>query len=201
MCNRIVRFIASISLGIACLVSSEGGTSDSLPKMIDPLFGISYDSHAIRFETASERIAKVCRNLNNRKLWIFARWKGPEIEYLVLSGYVPSGHDTKERKSRRMEPDVAGVVVAVSDSACVSGIPDIALRGESVQTKRVKSVELNQAVIDELSSDAIRRYVKAFGGRERFLATLRETRGLDSSALPLALQAQLQILRGKQMGD
>lgn len=195
MCNQVDRFIACFSLGVALLAFGEVAFCKPKLWMVDPIFGIKYDPQEVHFEAASKSAFRKCEEIKKRDLWIYAHWEDKGSKFYIVSGFLTSPVGPQNSAARHLEADVAGVVVAISNGVCAVGTPDMALRGEFARTRNVTTVQLEQIAIDQLSTDAVRRYISAFGGKDRFLAVIRMTKGLNSAELPPAIRSRIMALQ------
>jgi hypothetical protein len=142
------------------------GIAQTLPRVTDPIFGLSFEAAKVRFEEAGELLAR-CPELANarwsRRLWLFARSVEPSGSYAVVGGLYERRDPPNGEK--RFEPDPKGVLLRERDSKCDLTGParevfDYPVDGVASETLRA------------LARDAVNRYSAAFGGEAKLLAAL-----------------------------
>lgn len=145
-------------------VSSIG---QSLPRVTDPIFALSYDPAKIRFEEAAAVVAR-CAELTNarwgRRAWLYARNIESSGTYLVLGGlYERRAPPAKGEKHFELDPK--GVLLREHEGKC-----DLIGPAREVFEYPVDGVA--SAALEALARDAVRRYADAFGGKQPFRAAL-----------------------------
>lgn len=161
---------------LALVLVTAGTSVASEPELMeDPIFGIQYKPSEAVFEKAPAEITKSCALEFMLNLWVYARWKAKDSDYMLVSGFLEIEADEFRAAGQvpPIEPHLTGIVVALSNGQCRSGVPEAALVGEVVETRKGKSVFLPEQARRELSNDLLRRYAKAFGGQERFLKRIK----------------------------
>ncbi len=141
------------------------GFGQALPRVTDPIFGLSYDPARIRFEEAGDLVSR-CPELANprwgRRLWIFARSEETTGTYMVVGGLYERRKPPAKRGRYRTDPN--GVLLREHDRECD-------LIGPAREVFEYPA-EVTAATLQALARDAVRRYAAAFGGQARFLAML-----------------------------
>jgi hypothetical protein len=143
------------------------GIGQTLPRITDPIFGLTYDSAKIRFEEAGDVVMR-CPELVNerwgRRAWIFARSVEASGTYMALGGlYERRAPPAKGEK--RFETDPKGVVLREHESKCE-------LLGPAREVFEYPTDGVMVETLRALARDAVARYATAFGGSPKFLATL-----------------------------
>lgn len=143
--------------------------------MIDPLFGLSYDPAAIRFEDASEVITR-CPELVNarwgRRVFLFARSVEASGTYMVLGGLYER-REPPAKGENRFQTDSKGVLLREQESTCE-------LIGPAREVFEYPVDGITAETLQALARDAVSRYAAAFGGGPKFLAALaREKKRAD----------------------
>lgn len=183
----------------AILAASFHGVAQSRPPMVAPLFPISYNPQLVHFEPAPPFIGQFCADLKGRKLWVYSSWNSGDTKYFIVSGYLVSHPDGPGPGS--IEPDPTGIAVALRGAKCTTDAADWVMSGQ-VDPKgkllEASSVPLpghgapsvcdkygtchyvvrsrqEKKVLEGLASDALERFSKAFGGKQAFLSTFRQS--------------------------
>jgi hypothetical protein len=143
------------------------GISQTLPRITDPIFGLTYDSAKVRFEDAAEVVTR-CPELVNerwgRRVFLFARSVEPSGTYMVLGGlYERRAPPAKEEK--RFETDPKGVLLREHESKCE-------LLGPAREVFEYPADGVTTETLRALARDAVARYTTAFGGGPSLLAAL-----------------------------
>jgi hypothetical protein len=163
--NRLIRYIARLLSGFLFLAMLSGSASPKWPMATDPIFGLVYSPDAIRFEAAPAALARTCAELTterwNRQTWIFARTAAADGDYLVLGGFFLP-------KASRQPPmvDKKGVLLRLKGADCH-------LIGPVREVFDYKPEEIGTTTLQALAQDAVCRYARAYGGKEKFLDALR----------------------------
>jgi hypothetical protein len=163
--NRHIRFIARLLSGFLFLAMLSGPASPKWPTATDPIFGLVYSPDAMRFEAAPVALARMCPDLTterwNRQMWIFARTAAADGDYLVLGGFFLP-------KASRQPPmvDKKGVLLRLNGSECH-------LIGPVREVFDYKPEDIGTTTLQALAQDAVCRYARAYGGKEKFLDALR----------------------------
>lgn len=143
------------------------GIGQTLPRVTDPIFALSYDPAKIRFEDAADTVAR-CAELTNarwsRRAWLYARNIEPSGTYLVLGGLYER-REAPAKGEKRFESDPKGVLLREHDGKC-----DLVGPAREVFEYPVDGV--TGLTLEALARDAVRRYADAFGGKQPFLAAL-----------------------------
>lgn len=96
------------------------GSGQTLPRLTDPIFGLSYDPAKIRFEGANEVIAR-CPELVNarwgRRVFLFARSIEPSGTYTLIGGLYER-REASAKGEKRFETDPKGVLLREHESKC-----------------------------------------------------------------------------------
>jgi hypothetical protein len=170
---RLVAALCCLVLA-ACAI---GATPPATPqRMDDPLFGISYDTAAVKFERLPAATARAAE-LGTQPQWIYAR----SGEISVVAGFLPVMSDEEDSKVISVEPDFGAVLRGTGAGVKVLGVPD-GLFGDPPL--------VSEAELAPLLADAVQRYIKAWGGKEKLQQALRDFD--DPSIVPAPLRAALQ---------
>jgi hypothetical protein len=133
----------------------------------DPIFGMNYDAGRVHFERATTlrpRCPVLWDQIPKAEVfYIFATAIAEGKEYIIVS-------------SKTTEVSGAGLVM--QENKCTVMNPDDMLEN------------LPEAVIKALSSNALRRYSQAFGGKKIFLEALKKG-GLKPDEMPKVLRDEL----------
>jgi hypothetical protein len=147
------------------------GIGQTLPRVTDPIFALSYDPAKIRFEDAAVVVAR-CAELTNarwgRRIWLYARNSESSGTYLVLGGLYER-REPPAKGEKRFELDPKGVLLREHEGKC-----DLIGPAREVFEYPVDGVA--GATLEALAHDAVRRYAEAFGGKQRFLAALARSK-------------------------
>ncbi len=173
--SRRLRFIAASIVAALAGLMPVSGISQTLPRVTDPLFGLSYDSTKIRFEGANEVVAR-CPELVNvrwgRRVFLFARSIEPSATYTVIGGLYER-REAPAKGEKRFEADPKGVLLREQDSTCE-------LIGPAREMFEYPVDGVTAETLQALARDAVGRYAAAFGGGPKFLAALaREKKRAD----------------------
>lgn len=198
MCVKRMKMCIGVVWLLAC-----NGFAQIPDRMIDPIFGMSYNPNRVHFEDAPGRVVQSCSLAGRREpLWLFASYRTEEVEYYIVSGFMKTYPDGPG--AANVEADEIGVVVAVDKGKCTHLTADNVLSAvyvapghrsggtfkEILPGFRAESVcdrygncpsEINshtsKRILEGLLANAVIRYSDAFGGREEFLAALSTARG------------------------
>jgi hypothetical protein len=162
-----LKSIAASILGLLIGLMPAPGIGQTLPRITDPIFGLTYDSARIRFEEAADVVMR-CPELVNerwgRRVFLFARSVEPSGTYVVLGGlYERRAPPAKGEK--RFEADPKGVLLREHESKCE-------LVGPAREVFEYPEDGVTVETLRSLARDAVARYATAFGGRPKFLAAL-----------------------------
>jgi hypothetical protein len=130
---------------------------------------LTFPIDKVQFEPLAPAVYGYCTELTNerwdRKMWIFARVAGTGGDYLVLGGYfVEKAPKTVE--SQQLMVDKHGVVLRLNGSDC-------RLIGPADEVFDYKPDQISTSDLQSLAKDAVCRYARAFGGKQKFLDALR----------------------------
>src|SRR5262249_21592490 len=164
-----MHFLRLLSIGLLFL-SLKPGEAKAEQKMLDPLFGIAYDPQQIHFDLVPEAISKLCPGYRGKRMWVYAHFKKAETEYFIISFFAKYYPDGPGRASIAADP---GTAIALRGNECRDDQSDWVMLGQ-VNPGNKKPIIVDEAILDGLASDALERYTKAFGGKEKFLAALNE---------------------------
>src|ERR1700679_155502 len=119
----------------------------------DPVFGTTYDTKAVHFETAPARIAELCRDMGRGTIWVFAHWRQGDDDYYVVSSYMS---------------ETSGIGVVIQRGVCVEGLPEWILSGnpEFHPFKEDTPVVFNALILRGLATDLLRRMLPPTGARK-----------------------------------
>jgi len=151
------------------VTSASRNSTDAAKTIVDdPIFGLYYDPNDIHFDELETRdLLPMCR----RALSDFARLP------LTLTLYAQYVHEsTKIYVAGRDDNDK---ILVIRNGTCDAGVPIMAIL-QRHHEPRVASdgPMLSDSEVSALFDDALARYGRAFGGKDRFLAWL------DSIASP-----------------
>lgn len=162
-----MKSIAASILGLLVGLMPVPGIGQTLPRITDPIFGLTYDSAKIRFEEAADIVTR-CPELVNerwgRRAWTFARSSEPSGSYMVLGGLYER-HEVPAKGEKRFETDPKGVLLREHESKCE-------LLGPAREVFEYPVDGVTTETLRALARDAVARYATAYGGRPRFLAAL-----------------------------
>ena len=162
-----MKSIAASILGLLIGLMPAPGLGQTLPRITDPIFGLTYDSARIKFEGAADVVMR-CPELVNerwgRRVFLFARSVELSGTYVVLGGlYERRAPPAKGEK--RFEADPKGVLLrehefeSRTDRAGARGV-------------RISRGWRHRGDIALARTRCRRPLRQAFGGRPEFLAAL-----------------------------
>jgi hypothetical protein len=158
--------------------------------MGDPLFGIIYDIAKVHFESAPVAVTRLCSELRGRQqMWLYASWKTPEADYFILSGLIQVHPDGPSKRPVSFEPD-SGIAVELRGTECRLSSTDW-LFSEKLNPDP-RAPRATQQVLNGLVSDALRRYVTAFGSRQSFIREIGKSH-VSPNDMPPVLRRQFQM--------
>ena len=162
-----MKSIAASILGLLVGLMPVPGIGQTLPRIIDPIFGLSYDSVKVRFGDAAEVVTRCPELINERwgrRVWIFARSVEPSGTFTVLGGLYER-RAPPARGETRFEADPKGVLLREHESKCE-------LIGPAREVFEYPVEGVTAETLRALARDAVARYATAFGGGPKFLAAL-----------------------------
>jgi len=169
------------------------GIGQTLPRVTDPIFGLSYDPAKIAFEDAADVVAR-CSELTNarwgRRAWLYARSSESGANYLVLGGLYER-REPPAKCEKRFEFDPKGVLLREHEGQCE-------LIGPAREVFEYPVDGVTSATLQALGRDAVRRYADAFGGKPKFLAALTRAKrkaDLDNPRASILREAVKQLAR------
>lgn len=153
--ERVRRRVGAV-LVLALAGSTAAADAPQPQLMSDPLFGLSYDIGQVQFEpTASREIPKGQR-------WLLAAVQKDGCRYFIDVGLIEVESDA-EPPTVSKESDFGAVGKTCGPRTDVLGVPDNLFSDNAPVDDA-----LGKALID----DAIRRYAKAWGGKDKFQQAL-----------------------------
>ncbi len=192
-CCRLAFLAVVLCFSLKALAQSQ------LP-MFAPLFNFEYDPAATHFDPAPPLIRQLCPFLHKYRthLTLYASWKDSEAEYFVVNGYIPANDE-----SSTWTDDSGGTTVAIRKTKCTIDNADWTFSGQINPTERKNLPEMfpeplpgykaplvpaicnpdchytfrsryEETILNGLLSDALARFAKAFGGKDKFLAALNQ---------------------------
>lgn len=176
-----MRFIA-VSNAVLLVATVALAQSNGRSTMTDPVFGMVYDTKKIHFESAPNKIIKLCRDLHGERPWVYASLNLADAEYFVLS-------DAKSETS--------GVGIVVKGGRCAVSLPDWLLYGLGRPDNWDKSLEISNSAMNGLAQDLFRRYTSAFGGKANFIEAVSKG-GLALGDLPSRFRNQFEAFKRHQ---
>jgi hypothetical protein len=174
-CRRSRALARGVLIALMLLVCSPSQTQ-SQQTIADPIFGITYDPQKVRFDAAPASIGALCRGLQGKKLWVYARWDTSDTKYFVVS-----------------ETDF-GIAIALRAGQCTEDQSEYFLWKEINNAKGATPIEASDSVLDGIARNALERYSRAFGSKANFLKLLSPS---DREALPPVLQKELRVFEKK----
>jgi hypothetical protein len=158
------------STGVRLLVVAVCGfgliAATHLPRPKDPIFGLPYDPARTQFEAAEEDLLSRCPELVNarwtRRMWVFARIDAAEGRFTVIGGYYVRRDAGSGDKA--VETDDRGAVIQQTATECK-------LIGPAREVFDYPT-EIAVPTLEALARDAAARFVRAYGGNQKFLAAL-----------------------------
>jgi hypothetical protein len=151
------------------------------PKMmVDPLFGIKYDTGRKVFSEPPPSLLRRCElKKDYARTWVYAHARVGHTEYFILSGMI------------RNNSEQASIIVAVRGSECRSEAQD-----SFYWLTNTPEWELSEDIQMTLANDALQRYAKAFGGKKQFLKLLSAA-GVHEDELAPVLRKRLRAFRSE----
>jgi hypothetical protein len=161
--------------------------------MGDPLFGIQYKVGQAAFERLPQSVLNACRELQTRYegAWVYGHVTSADTEYYIVSGLMHDYDEGTGRKTGTLSPDETGLIVAIRGSKCSMEAQD-----SFYWNARSPEWSLPDSVLAAFAKDALERYSKAFGGKDRFLKRLDAGNDITESFAPV-LQKQLKLFRNQ----
>lgn len=172
MRNRCVEAAVYLMIPLVLCASSLDVYGHTSTAMSDPLFGITYDSKTVRFETMPKQLAIQCARLRGRysRAWVFGHFKSEDSEYYLISGLMDLAKKGEAGNHQSIVPDEGGgVIVAVKGSECTQDQSEYFFDQTTNPSKRATPIEASPSVLKGILQDAFERYTQAFGGRAEFL--------------------------------
>jgi hypothetical protein len=139
--------------------------------MTDPLFGISYNREAVRFEKMPSGLTEICSRLHDRYVaaWAYGHLRTPDSEYFLVSGLMEF-HADAPGGARTVAPEEGGgLIVALHGSECLVDQADYFLMQGVNSAKNATPIMVPKSVLSGILQDAFERYARAFGGKQEFL--------------------------------
>ena len=166
---------------LACLLIGVPALADSgTVAMTDPLFGLSFDPAAVRFPTWQDsQVTR--RELGSSRKWVFGCAQSGDASTCVIAGMRSVQSDGGGKAVS--EPDFGAVVYRRGTMQQVLGTPDRMFDAKPIVSERVRKA---------LLADAVARYTRAFGGKEKLQAEITAqqlTRDALQAAAVEALEA------------
>lgn len=186
--NRLL--VSVVFMFIIC----EGGRGQIAARdretMGDPLFGVIYDTAKVHFERAPVATTRLCSELRGRRpMWLYAAWRTPQADYFILSGLIQVRPDGPSREPASFEPD-GGVAVELRGTECRLSSIDWLFSDKANPDPRAPRT--TQEMLSGLVSDALRRYVTAFGSRQNFVHEIEKSH-VSPNDMPPLLRRQFQM--------
>ena len=174
-----------------CLVSFcfAAAAARAQKVMSDPLFGIVYDPQRVRFEKMPPALPGECPRLKGRYVsaWVYGHFKAAESEYFLISGLMESQAD-EPGGARTIAPEEAGgLAVALRGSECFVDQTEYFLTQGVNPGKTATPIMVPKSVLTGILKDSFKKYVTAFGGKQKFLKHVK-----PKAALPI-VREQLEI--------
>lgn len=181
----MLRLLISVA-NVVVLLSSALVMAESL---VDPFFAIKYNPAEIHFEPMPAIIKNHCPELRRdyAKAWVYAHTKTADTEYFIIYGYM-NAQDHSGKVSAYPEED-DGLIVALRGSKCLVDQWQFFLRKEINPAKNATPIRASDDVLNQLAADLLRRYERAFGGKEDFL---RKVNPRSRQELPPVVRAQFE---------
>ncbi|MGB6945083.1 MAG: hypothetical protein WBE37_21980 [Bryobacteraceae bacterium] len=166
--RQVIRLIGT-GFSLALFLIALALAAPAPQQLRDPIFRLIYDPAIVKFGPVPDRIAASCPELTNakwdRKMWVFAQVNPVGSQYAVIGGYFVK-RAAQGRATPEIEIDKSGAVVRVSNGRCD-------LIGAARDVFDYPPEGLQASLLKDLAKDAVCRYSRAFGGHEKFVATLR----------------------------
>ena len=93
-------------------------------------------------------------------MWIFARTVGADGDYIVVGGFF-----LPKNSQRRPVADKQGVLLRLTESGCH-------LIGPAREVFDYRPEDISASSLQVLANDAVCRYTRAYGSKQKFLAAL-----------------------------
>jgi hypothetical protein len=149
---------------------------------------MSFDTAKVHFDGAPASVAGLCPELRGRKLWLYAAHKAAEADYYVVSGLIQIHRDDRTESVEGVMPD-GGEDVELRGGRCYLSAFGW-LFSEKIDPDP-RAPKASRAVLEALVSDALARYVRAFGGKQNLILMLSNNH-VSPADLPPVLRSQLQ---------
>lgn len=178
-----------IAATLLTLTSVSVLAADAGPRILsEPVLGLRYEAARVKFESLPAHALANCESIQDNEwrqsVWfIFAK----TTDTLGRTYYVTGGYDIRKDAPNHLKYETGdfGAVYFTDRGTCT--YIDMA---RAVFDDRLFNEELPEHVLKSLAADMAQRFVKAFGGSERFRAELRNQH-IDKDALPPELLAAL----------
>ena len=166
-----IKFIvASSVLLIGLLISPfTAVAADNIARVIDPVFGLSYDPSKIDFQKVDSDVFARCPELTNakwdRRSWIFAEYRQADERYLAIGGYFVPRSPAKKKPAFETDPN--GVLLQLDGAGCK-------LMGAVREEFDYDTEPARAPILRALAKDAVERFDAAFGGRRALAKVFRD---------------------------
>lgn len=191
MRSTVLKYAAALLVSIACATAAA-----KPPRVLqDPLLGLRYDAHAIRFEAIPNELIAQCPFLAGsgtvKGVWfIYAR----AIDASGRAFYLLNGYEIRLRPLPpafpRYETGTYGLLISTTHDQCAVIDAD----ARQFFADRMVDDALPQDVLQRLANDYAARMTRAFGSVDKLGTALGRQR-VDFNALPAELQTALREIR------
>jgi hypothetical protein len=153
---------------------------------------IAQVAQAVQFERVPASLLKSCPELRNRYTsgWVYGHSDAGGVDYFIVSGLMRDFDEKSGKATGKVYPDENGIIVAVQNATCSMEAQDDFYWGTDSPVWK-----LSDAALNELASDVLHRYSKAFGGKKTFL---KRAHARDWKDFAPPLRKQLEALEHQQ---
>jgi hypothetical protein len=138
--------------------------------MEDPLFGIAYDPHVVKFQPIPPSLLTRCPGLRAQYVrgWIYGHLKSAGSEYYLVSGLMPY-HGVNKRQPEIAPDESGGLALALRGKKCLVDQADYFLTQKINPAAGATPIAAPRSVVNRILQNVFERYTAAFGGKEQFL--------------------------------
>jgi hypothetical protein len=182
--------------GLASLLALSANAA-SYPLIQEPLFGLKYLSADVHFEPASQSLLARCGldpSPKTDRRSIYAKTNSDGWDYLIIGGLV------RENAAAPWQDDSTGEFLRANETACNlidpgnDTFPPADYAGDPASGDQEYPISMD--VYRSLATDAVNRYIAAFGSKEEFLNALSRQHAFPDQNTESVLQATLaQMMR------
>ena len=169
--------------------SAIGVAQPAAHRVIDPFFLVEYDPAKVHFDRMPELMADRCPQTRDHyvEAWVYGHLKANDAEYYIVDGYVKIESEDRPGVFSVVPEDGFGFIIEIRAGRClVDPTPYVFSPGLNKGKSRIR---IPEPVLDAISSELLKRYAKAFGGKKAFLQRIQNVK---RGNLPASLRKELE---------